>query len=124
MSERRSLICIGCPMGCPLTVELEGGEILSVSGNTCKRGDTYARREVISPTRVLTTTVPVQGGTCPTVPVKTAGEIPKALLLDCVRALQPLQVSAPLRAGQVICRDLLGTGIDLIATRDVAAKEP
>lgn len=122
MSEIRSLICIGCPMGCPLTVEMEEGEVRSVSGNTCRRGDVYARREVTAPTRVLTTTMPVQGGTRPTVPVRTAGEVPKALLLDCVRAIRAIHVQAPVAAGQVICPDLLGTGVALIATRDVAAK--
>jgi len=122
MSEIRHLTCIGCPMGCPLAVELEGGSVRSVSGNTCKRGDAYARREVVSPTRVLTTTIPVQGGTRPTVPVRTAGEVPKPLLLDCIRAVRALRVQAPVAAGQVICPDLLGTGAALIATRDVAAK--
>ena len=122
MSETRHLICIGCPMGCPLSVELEGREVRSVSGNTCKRGDAYARREVVDPTRVFTTTIPVQGGVRPTVPVKTAGEVPKALLLDCVRAVRSLRAVAPLKAGQVVCRDLMGTGVPLIAVKDVEAK--
>ena len=122
MKETRNLICIGCPMGCPLTVTLEDGSVASVAGNTCKRGDAYARREVVNPTRVLTTTLPVTGGVQPTVPVKTAGEVPKALLLGCVQALRGLSVPAPIAAGQVLYRDLMDTGVDLIATRDVAAK--
>ena len=60
--EKRELICIGCPMGCPLTVELEGGEILSITGHTCRRGEVYARKEVTNPTRIVTSTVDVEGG--------------------------------------------------------------
>ena len=61
--EKRELICIGCPMGCPLTVTLDGGAVVTVQGNTCSRGDAYARREVTAPTRIVTTTVRVTGGT-------------------------------------------------------------
>ena len=63
--EKRELICIGCPMGCPLTVTLDGGAVVTVQGNTCPRGDAYARREVTAPTRIVTTTVRVNGGTLP-----------------------------------------------------------
>ena len=65
--EKRELICIGCPMGCPLTVTLDGGAVVTVQGNTCPRGDAYARREVTAPTRIVTTTVRVTGGTLPAV---------------------------------------------------------
>ena len=70
--EKRELICIGCPMGCPLTVEMNGKEVVSVSGNTCKRGATYAEKEVTNPTRIVTSTVRVLGGTAEMVSVKTA----------------------------------------------------
>ena len=63
--EKRELICIGCPMGCPLTVTLDGGAVVTVQGNTCPRGDAYARREVTAPTRIVTTTVRVTGGILP-----------------------------------------------------------
>ena len=120
MSELRNLICIGCPMGCPLTVTLENGAVAKVEGNTCKRGDTYARHEVTNPTRILTTTLPVDGGVSPTVAVKTAGEVPKALLVDCAREVKGLRLAAPVKAGQVVRADLRGTGVDLIAVKDVA----
>lgn len=119
MSETRSLICIGCPMGCPMTVTLEGGRVTAVTGNTCRRGDAYARREVTAPTRVLTTTVQVRHGAAPVVPVRTLGEVPKALLFRCVRSLRDLTVEAPVAAGQVVLRDLCGTGVDLVAAADV-----
>ena len=119
MSETRNLICIGCPMGCPMAVTLEGGQVSAVSGNTCKRGDAYARREVTAPTRVLTTTVGVSGGAAPVVPVRTRGEVPKSRLMDCVRALRDLTVPAPVAAGQVLLPDLCGTGAALVAVADV-----
>ena len=122
MSEVRNLICIGCPMGCALTVTICDGAVTAVEGNTCKRGDDYARREVIAPTRVVTTTVPVSNGSCPTVPVKTAGEVPKSLVLECARALRGVSVAAPIAAGDVVLRDILGTGVNIIAVADVAAQ--
>ena len=64
--EEKNLICIGCPMGCPLTVKMEHGEVVSVTGNTCKRGDIYARKEVTNPTRIVTSTVRVTGEVCHT----------------------------------------------------------
>ena len=72
--EVRELICIGCPLGCPLTVRLEGGEV-EVSGNTCARGADYAKKEVLSPTRIVTSSVHVSGGTIEMVSVKTEHDI-------------------------------------------------
>lgn len=118
MSETRVLTCIGCPMGCRLTVTMEDGAVAAVAGNTCRRGEDYARREVTAPARVLTTTVPVAGGLRPRVPVKTAGEVPKAMVLACARALAAVEMTAPVRAGDVVCRDILGTDVDVIAVRD------
>ena len=69
--EKRELTCIGCPLGCAVTVEMEGSEILRVSGHTCKRGEEYARKEVTNPTRIVTSIVRVIGGRIPMVSVKT-----------------------------------------------------
>ena len=60
--ETRELTCIGCPMGCALTVELDANEVVSVTGHTCKRGEDYAKKEVTNPTRIVTSTVRVEGG--------------------------------------------------------------
>ena len=75
--ERKELTCIGCPLGCQITVTMENGEIREVKGNTCNRGDVYARKEVTNPTRIVTSTVKVAGGTAPTVSCKTKEDIPK-----------------------------------------------
>ena len=122
MTEKRELTCIGCPMGCALTVTVECDteiRVTEVSGNLCKRGDTYGRREVTAPTRILTTTLPVLQGDRATVAVKTNGEVPKALLLDCARALRGVTVTAPIRAGEVVVHDILHTGVDVIAVKTV-----
>lgn len=117
--EERKLICIGCPMGCPLTVEIDGGEVVSVTGNTCKRGDVYARKEVTNPTRIVTSTVRVIGGDHDMVSVKTKEDIPKGKIFECVKALKGVSVQAPVHIGDVILEDVAGTGVPIVATKNV-----
>lgn len=116
--EKRELICIGCPMGCPLCVELENGEIVSVTGHTCKRGEVYARKEVVNPTRIVTSTVGVEGGKVERVSVKTREDIPKDKIFQCVKALKGITVKAPVHIGDVIVSNVADTGVDIVATRD------
>ena len=118
MKEKRELICIGCPMGCPLTVEMNGTEVVSVTGNTCPRGDAYARKEVTNPTRIVTSTVKVEGGKVDMVSVKTKEDIPKGKIFECVKALKGITVEAPVHIGDVILKDVAGTGVDIIATKN------
>lgn len=117
--EIRKLTCIGCPMGCELTVEMENGEVISVTGNTCKRGAVYAEKEVTAPTRIVTSTIRVSGGTFAMLPVKTAADIPKDKIFDCVKALKGVNVSAPVAIGDVVLENAGDTGVPFIATRDV-----
>ena len=114
-----NLICIGCPLGCPLTVEMEGSEVKAVSGNTCPRGDAYARKEMTNPTRIVTSTVRVAGGRLAMVSVKTASAIPKGKIFDCVKALKDVEVKAPVKIGDVIVENVAGTGVNIIATKNV-----
>ncbi|MGN0773753.1 MAG: DUF1667 domain-containing protein [Candidatus Ventricola sp.] len=114
-----NLICIGCPLGCPLTVEMEGDEVKTVSGNTCPRGDAYARKELTNPTRIVTSTVRVAGGRLAMVSVKTASDIPKGKIFDCVKALKDVEVKAPVKIGDVIVENVAGTGVNIIATKNV-----
>ncbi len=117
--EERNLTCIGCPMGCPLTVVMNGNEVVSVTGNTCKRGDIYARKEVTNPTRIVTSTVRVSGGSIDMVSVKTKEDIPKEKIFDCVKALKEIEVSAPVHIGDVVLENVAGTGVDIVATKNV-----
>ena len=83
--EERKLTCIGCPMGCQLQVIIKDGIVEKVTGNTCKRGSEFGKKEVTNPTRIVTTTVRVHGGSLPVVPVKPASAIPKSAVMDCIR---------------------------------------
>ena len=122
--EIRNLTCISCPMGCPITVEMDGDEVVSVTGNTCKRGDVYARKEVTNPTRIVTSPVRVIGGKADMVSVKTKEDIPKGKIFDCVKALKGVEVEASVRIGDVIVPDVAGTGVDIVATKNVARSLP
>ena len=111
----RELTCIGCPLGCAITVTMDGSTVTAVTGNTCPRGDAYARKEVTNPTRIVTSTVRVNGGIYPMANVKTASDIPKGRIFDCVNALKDITVNAPLKIGDVVLSDVAGTGVDIIA---------
>jgi len=117
--ENRQLTCIGCPMGCQIEVGMQDGKILSVQGFSCKRGEAYARKEVTHPERMVTTSVPVSGGTMRMVSVKTTGEVPKEKVRDCVRALKGITVKAPVYIGDIVADNLAGTGVSAAATRNV-----
>ena len=111
----KTLTCVACPLGCSITVEHEGAQVFSVTGNTCKRGDAYARTEIVNPTRNISSTVKVIGGVHPVVPVKTSAPIPKTMIFDCMKEINAVSVNAPVRLGQVIISDVLGTGVDIVA---------
>lgn len=115
----QTLICIRCPLGCRITVDLSGKDIRSITGNTCKRGEDYARREMTAPARTVTTTVRVSGGSSPMVPVKTKTDIPKDKIFDCIRCLKDICVSTPVHIGDVILTDAAGTGVDIVATKEI-----
>lgn len=117
--EQRELTCIGCPLGCALRVTMENGAVVSVEGNTCPRGDAYGRKEVTNPTRIVTSTVRVTGGTLPMVSCKTRTDVPKGKIFDVARALKDVTVRAPVCIGQVLAENVAGTGVDVIATKNV-----
>ena len=117
--ENRELICIGCQLGCPLTVEMKGTEVVSVTGNTCPNGDRYARKEVTDPRRTVTSTVRVLGGSLPVVSVKTAQDIPKNKIFDCMQELATIRVKAPVQEGDVIVSNIANTGVSVIATKEI-----
>ncbi len=119
--EVRNLTCIGCPMGCALTVEMENGGVVNISGNTCKRGETYAQKEVTAPARTVTSTVKVLHGKADMVSVKTKEDIPKEKIFDCVRALKNVEAEAPIRIGDVVASNVAGTGVNVVATKNIAA---
>ncbi len=120
MVETKHLTCICCPMGCQISVDMEDGKVLKITGNTCKRGEIYAAKEVVSPTRVVTTTVKVDGGDLPVVSVKTEKDIPKGKIFDVMAAVEEVHVKAPVAIGDVILPDVAGTGVNIVATKNIA----
>lgn len=111
----KELICIVCPRGCHLKVDEEHD--YAVTGNSCPRGEAYGKRELTHPTRVITSTVRCTGGIYPRCPVKTSGPVPKERVFDVVATLDSVTVTAPVRLGQVVVKDVCGTGADFVATR-------
>ncbi len=116
--EARNLICIGCPLGCPVTVTIDGDDI-SVTGNTCPRGADYARKEVTNPTRIVTSSIRVNGGAIARVSVKTKNDIPKSRIFEVMEEIRGTRVDAPVSMGQVLIADCAGTGVEIIATKSV-----
>lgn len=114
---KKHLTCIQCPLGCQLEITLDGA--LDVTGNTCPRGAAYARKEVTDPTRTVTSTVPVTGGEFRRVSVKTAEGIPKSKIFECMEALKAVRVSPPVHINDVVLENCAGTGIPVVATREV-----
>ena len=112
------LICIMCPKGCLLSVAIADGH--AVTGHSCEKGEKYGTEEVLHPTRVITSTVSIQGALHRRCPVKTCTAIPKDMIFAAMKTLEKVNLHAPVHAGQVIVKDICGTNVDFIATRDMA----
>lgn len=116
----KELICISCPMGCHLQVDIEKQK---VTGNTCKRGEVYGINEVNNPVRVVTSTVKIKNGELPVIPVKTKGAVQKDLNFKVMEVLREIEVEAPIKVGDIIVENILGTGVDVVATRNIEKAE-
>lgn len=114
---KKELPCIICPMSCHLEVEMAGDQVLSISGNTCPRGATYARKELTHPMRMLTTTIRIAHAQLPLLPVITSKEVPKERIFDIMEAARHAKVYAPIVCGSVVVSNIADSGVDLIAAR-------
>ncbi len=117
----KQFICINCPLGCHLEVDDSDLNDIKVSGNTCPRGKIYAISEVTAPKRMVTDSVPVDGGDVLRVSVKTAAPIPKEKIFDCIAVIRTVRAKAPVHIGDVLYTDVCGTGVDIVATRNAKA---
>ena len=117
--ETREFTCIRCPLGCNVTATLEDGKIVSITGNTCPRGAEYVTNELTDPRRIVTSLVKVDGGERPVVSVKTASDIPKGKIFDCLEELKKVKLTAPVHIGDVVIADVCGCGVDVVATGTV-----
>ncbi|MFZ5974793.1 MAG: DUF1667 domain-containing protein [Bacillota bacterium] len=118
MMTEKTYTCIVCPKSCRVSLR-DGSGTLTVTGNGCKRGAAYARAEHENPVRMITTTVRIEGGELPVLPVISTGEVPKSYLKDCMAAIYAASVRAPVRQGDAVLRDILGLGVDIVAARDI-----
>ncbi len=118
MQVTSQVICITCPKGCTLEVTHDGQTVIKVKPG-CKRGHEYVARELVDPRRMVATTVRVEGGIHPLLPVATSAPFPKPRIFELMNALRELSVEAPVKMGEVILHDALDTGIDIIASRDM-----
>ena len=111
----RELICITCPRGCHLVVD----DNLNVSGNTCPRGEMYAKAELTHPVRMVTSSVAVVSKVESRLPVKTKEPIPKELIFKVMEEINKVEVKAPIKIGDVIIKNVLGTNVDIVATKNI-----
>ena len=116
---KKELICINCPRGCNLNVEFDENKIISLEGNECKLGVKYAEKEIFHPARMVTTTVCVVNGNITLLPVKTSVPVDKLLTLDIVKEVSKIKVAAPVVVGDILVKNILDTGVDILATRTV-----
>jgi CxxC motif-containing protein len=116
------VVCVRCPRSCLISVLVESGSVKSVEGYGCLLGVEYAREEVENPKRVVCSTVRVVGGRYPRLPVRTAEPVPKSKLKEVVEALRGVTVRAPVRRGEVVVRNVAGTGVDVVAEMDAEAE--
>jgi len=119
MEEVIKLICISCPQGCALEVTMEGKTITKVDGAACKKGKEYAEQEITDPRRMIASTVRVKNGFHPLVPVYTKMPIPKNLINNILKELREVELTAPVANGLVVIENILGTGIDIITSREM-----
>ncbi len=117
-SLSKEIVCIVCPVGCKLTVE-ETGKGYNISGHQCKRGEDYAIEELTHPTRMLTTTVKVRNSRHVRLAVHSSTALPKDLLFQAMAVINTCCVQPPIKIGQAVIKDILNTGVDICASRDI-----
>ena len=122
---RTELDCIVCPASCHIRIETaEGGEVLSVSGNGCKRGAQYACTEVKNPVRMVTGTVPVEGGRARRLPVVTSGPVPREKISAVMEEIHHIRVCAPVSIDDIMIKNVCGLGVDVKAGRSIGRRQP
>jgi len=121
--ESRDMVCIVCPVGCHMQIiedkESETGYL--VTGAGCKRGPIYGVKELSNPTRLLTSTVKINGGILPRIPVRTDIEIPKDMIFEVMEVINSIELTAPVKMGQILAENILGLGVNIISSKSVSA---
>ncbi|PNR93070.1 molybdopterin oxidoreductase [Petrotoga sp. HWH.PT.55.6.1] len=124
--KKKKIVCTQCPLGCKINVvyaDADEIEIVEVKGNRCKRGLEFVKQEITDPLRVVVTSVKVENGEIPMASVRSDKPVPLRLMQDIMKILKQTKVKAPVKRGDVIIQNILGTGSDIIATRSVDRKK-
>jgi CxxC motif-containing protein len=116
-AEKKHFVCVVCPVGCEIDVVHDGSKIMSMEGNKCDKSEEFAQQELIEPMRILTTTVRIEGSRWPVIPVRTDKSVPKRLFPRIMRQLRDIKLQAPVNMLDVVVKDVLHTGADIISTR-------
>lgn len=119
MEEIKKLICISCPKGCTLDVTVDGKTVLKVDGESCKQGIDYAEGEITDPRRMIASTVRVKNGFHPLVPVYSLEPVPKPMIQDVLKKIREVELMAPVVQGTVVIENVMGTGVNIVASRDL-----
>jgi CxxC motif-containing protein len=118
-AEKKHFVCVVCPIGCEIDVVHEGSTIVSMEGNKCEKSVEFVSQELIEPMRILTTTVRIQGSRWTVVPVRTDRAVPRRLFPRIMKRLRLVELQAPVNMLDVVLRDILHTGANVIATRSM-----
>ncbi|MFH0839032.1 MAG: DUF1667 domain-containing protein [Candidatus Omnitrophota bacterium] len=115
----KHFICIECPVGCHISIDVENCRVVKITGNECPKGETYAVSEIENPKRILTATVCASGLSLKMLPVRTDKPIPKGKIPDAMDEIKRIVVRSTCQTGDIVRENFLGTGANLIATREV-----
>jgi CxxC motif-containing protein len=118
-AEKKHFVCVVCPIGCEIDVVHDDSKIISMEGNKCEKSEEFVSQELIEPMRILTTTVRIEGSRWPVIPVRTDEAVPKRLFPRIVRQLRDIKLQAPVNILDVVVKDVLRTGANIIATRNM-----
>lgn len=119
----KEIICIVCPLGCRMKVQMEGQNVQKIEGNKCKKGVVHAKEEVFNPVRVLTTTVKTGRAEEPLTPVRSDKGIPRKRLIDCMTEISRCRISGPVQAGEVVISNILGLGVNIVACSETGSSK-
>ena len=121
--DKKEIVCIACPVGCHLEITQDNTNNFIVIGAGCKRGEIYGVKELTNPTRLLTSTVRIKGGLNPVIPIRTDKEIPKEMIFECMRIINKIELEAPVKIGEIIIENILGLGVNVIASRSMRVEK-
>jgi len=116
---KKEIICIVCPIGCKILVKIKENKIEKIDGYKCKRGIEYAKSEALDPKRMLTTSILVKNGIWPLVSVKSSKPIPKNKVFKVLDEIKKLEVTAPIKIGQILIKNVADTGINIVTTKEI-----